>query len=140
MAGHMRVLPSSSPADCTGHMLAPRGISGTPGALSAPALVGGGGGSQRAAQSQGTELLLLGRHYRSPPAATSGWGSPQGCLSLPWYPAIAAQRQKATLIWGHSLHQSPLYLKSSSRAQLGWEEDLKDPRDLHSHFCLAELA
>lgn len=98
------------------------------------------GGWQRAAQSRGTELLLLRRHYRSPPAATGSWGSPQGCLSLPWHSVAAAQRQKGSLVWGHSLHQSPLYLKSSSRAQLGREEDLKDPRELHSHFSPAELA
>lgn len=52
MAGHMWVL-SNSPADCTGHMPVPRGISETPGALSAPAP---GGGQPRAAQSWGTEL------------------------------------------------------------------------------------
>lgn len=91
-------------------------------------------------QVGGSQGLHRAGAQSSPPAVTGSWSSPQGSPSLPWHLVDAARRQKDSLVWGHSLHQSPLYLKSSTRAQLGWEEDLKDPRELHSHFSPAELA
>lgn len=53
-------------------------------------------------------------------------------------PCLGTRKQKGSLVWRHNLCQSPLYLKSSARAQLGQEEDLKDPRELHSHFSLQQ--